>query len=138
MLLTMAGPRWSFVVILCGILCTITPAPLDKSVVKSWSHKVEEYLLQLSEEGLKTQELQKHYDEAIYRVESKKGSETVNSVKARLGNYFVKKEEAARVRNIKTKIIQLMKNKCALNYKISEIFSDLLELLETIIVVLYC
>ncbi|KAK3727819.1 hypothetical protein QZH41_008237 [Actinostola sp. cb2023] len=88
---------WSIVVlILASILTSIEPAPLDKSVVKSWSQKVEEYLLKLTEEGLKTQELQKHYDEAIYAVEDKKGSETVNSVKARLGNYFVKKEQAAR------------------------------------------
>lgn len=90
-------PRCFLLVTFLAFLNTIYSAPLDKSVVKSWSQKVEEYLLKLSEEGLKTQELQRHYDEAIYRVESKKGSETVNSVKARLGNYFVKKEEAARV-----------------------------------------
>lgn len=93
----MAVPRWSFVVVLLFFCTAVKPAPLDESLVKSWSQKVEEYLLKLAEEGLKTQELQKHYDEAIYRVEDKKGSATVNSVKARLGNYFVKKEQAARV-----------------------------------------
>jgi len=93
-----AVPRLAFVVVVLFSLSILTnSAPLDKTIVESWSQKVEEYLLKLAEEGLKTQELQKHYDEAIYRVEDKKGSATVNSVKSRLGNYFVKKERAARV-----------------------------------------
>lgn len=58
---------------------------------------MEGYLLKLAEEGLKTRELQKLYDSANYTVEEKSGFDTINSVKSRLGNYFVKKENTARV-----------------------------------------
>ncbi|KAJ7333682.1 hypothetical protein OS493_015764 [Desmophyllum pertusum] len=64
--------------------------------VKNWSAQVESYLLKLAEEGLKTRELQKLYDGANYTVEEKNGFDTINSVKSRLGNYFVKKESTAR------------------------------------------
>ena len=70
---------------------------LNNDIVKNWSALVESYLLKLAEEGLKTRELQKLYDNANYTVEEKSGFDTVNSVKSRLGNYFVKKENAARV-----------------------------------------
>ena len=73
---------------------------LDNDVVKNWSAHVEGYLLKLAEEGLKTRELQKLYDNANYTVEEKSGFDTINSVKSRLGNYFVKKETTARVRCI--------------------------------------
>lgn len=69
---------------------------LDSGVVKQWSTKVENYLLKLAEEGLKTSELQKLYDAANYTVEEKNGFDTIRSVKSRLGNYFVKKEKIAR------------------------------------------
>lgn len=69
---------------------------LNNDIVKNWSALVESYLLKLAEEGLKTRELQKLYDNANYTVEEKSGFDTVNSVKSRLGNYFVKKENAAR------------------------------------------
>ena len=72
---------------------------LDSHVVKQWSTQVENYLLKLAEEGLKTSELQKLYDAANYTVEEKNGFDTIRSVKSRLGNYFVKKEKIARVRN---------------------------------------
>ena len=71
---------------------------LDSTTVKNWSTQVEKYLLKLAEEGLKAQELQKLYDSANYTVEEKSGFDTINSVKSRLGNYFVKKETTARVR----------------------------------------
>lgn len=71
--------------------------PLNKNTVKNWSAQVESYLLKLAEEGLKTRELQKLYDSANYTVEEKSGFDTINSVKSRLGNYFVKKENTARV-----------------------------------------
>ena len=70
---------------------------LDRKAVKNWSVQVENYLLKLAEEGLKTHELQKLYDSANYTVEEKSGSDTIKSVKSRLGNYFVKKETTARV-----------------------------------------
>lgn len=70
---------------------------LDNDIVKNWSAHVEGYLLKLAEEGLKTRELQKLYDSANYTVEEKSGFDTINSVKSRLGNYFVKKENTARV-----------------------------------------
>lgn len=70
---------------------------LDSETVKHWSAQVEKYLLRLAEEGLKTRELQKLYDSANYTVEEKSGFDTINSVKSRLGNYFVKKETTARV-----------------------------------------
>lgn len=73
-------------------------ATLDSNTVKNWSAQVENYLLKLAEEGLKTHELQKLYDSANYTVEQKSGFDTINSVKSRLGNYFVKKETTARVR----------------------------------------
>ena len=69
--------------------------PLESSVVKHWSEKVQDYLLTLAKEGLKTQELQKLYDNANYTVEHKDGFKTISSVKAKLGNYFIKKEKAA-------------------------------------------
>lgn len=70
---------------------------LNKNTVKNWAAQVESYLLKLAEEGLKTRELQKLYDGANYTVEEKSGFDTINSVKSRLGNYFVKKENTARV-----------------------------------------
>lgn len=70
---------------------------LDRKAVKNWSAQVENYLLKLADEGLKTHELQKLYDSANYTVEVKSGSDTIKSVKSRLGNYFVKKETTARV-----------------------------------------
>ena len=73
---------------------------LDNDIVRNWSAHVEGYLLKLAEEGLKTRELQKLYDSANYTVEEKSGFDTINSVKSRLGNYFVKKENTARVRCI--------------------------------------
>ena len=73
---------------------------LDNDIVKNWTAHVEGYLLKLAEEGLKTRELQKLYDSANYTVEEKSGFDTINSVKSRLGNYFVKKENTARVRCI--------------------------------------
>jgi hypothetical protein len=88
------------VMIVLVMFCSWTTsraAPLTEGIVKSWSEKVEQYLLKLAEEGLKAKELQQYYDNAVYTVEDKKGSETVSSVKSRLGNYFVKKEQAARV-----------------------------------------
>ena len=81
---------------------------LTKDTVKSWSTQVESYLLKLAEEGLKTRELQKLYDSANYTVEEKSGFDTINSVKSRLGNYFVKKENTARVSQI---LFLLMKYK---------------------------
>lgn len=83
----------------CLFCSTSRSEPLTESIVKSWSERVEQYLLKLAEEGLKAKELQEYYDSAVYTVENKKGSETVSSVKSRLGNYFVKKEQAARVSN---------------------------------------
>lgn len=45
---------------------------LNNDIVKNWSALVESYLLKLAEEGLKTRELQKLYDNANYTVEEKK------------------------------------------------------------------
>ena len=75
----------------------LTRGSLDNDIVKNWTAQVEGYLLKLAEEGLKTRELQKLYDSANYTVEEKSGFDTINSVKSRLGNYFVKKENTARV-----------------------------------------
>ena len=70
---------------------------LNSKTVKNWSAQVENYLLKLAEDGLKTHELQTLYDRANYTVEEKSGFDTLNSVKSRLGDYFVKKETTARV-----------------------------------------
>jgi len=86
----------SFLIIL--EIAVFVGGALDNNTVKSWSTQVEKYLLKLAEEGLKAQELQKLYDSANYTVEEKSGFDTINSVKSRLGNYFVKKETTARVR----------------------------------------
>ena len=74
--------------------------PLNPSVVKGWSEKVQEYVLTLAREGLKTQELQKLFDGANYTVENKDGYKTVDALKNKLGNYFTKKQKAAWVRGL--------------------------------------
>nr|QJU69482.1 cacna2d1 [Nematostella vectensis] len=90
-------PALGNVMILLAVCLLITDAkPLDKVIVESWAQKVEGYLLKLAEEGLKTKELQREYDKAVYTVENKDGLETIKSVKDLLGNYFVKKEQAAK------------------------------------------
>ena len=75
----------------------IVRGTLNTRTVKNWTALVENYLLKLAEDGLKTHELQEFYDGANYTVEEKNGSDTLNSVKSRLGDYFVKKETTARV-----------------------------------------
>lgn len=75
----------------------IVRGTLNTRTVKNWTALVENYLLKLAEDGLKTHELQELYDGANYTVEEKNGSDTLNSVKSRLGDYFVKKETTAKV-----------------------------------------
>ena len=90
-------PMYVFVWTFFAISGIAVGAPLNASVVRNWSRQVENYLLTIAEEGLQTQQLQRLYDGANYTVEQKDGFDTINSVKSRLGNYFVKKENAARV-----------------------------------------
>lgn len=70
--------------------------PLTKETVRQWASKIEEYLAEVAEEGLRTRELQKMYDKASYIDDRKNGSKTVEAVKKRLGGYFSKKEHAAK------------------------------------------
>ena len=72
-------------------------APLNSTVVLKWGEDVQNHILTIAEEGLKSRELQKFYDSASYTVENKDGFKTVDRVEATLGDYFVKKERAARV-----------------------------------------
>lgn len=53
--------------------------------------------MELAKEGLRTNELQKLYDEASYVAEQRNGERTVEAVKEELGGYFSKKEKAAKV-----------------------------------------
>ena len=97
MRVTCCGPQLLLLFAITFEVSLLAGGSLDNDTVKNWSAHVEGYLLKLAEEGLKTRELQKLYDSANYTVEEKSGFDTINSVKSRLGNYFVKKENTARV-----------------------------------------
>ena len=85
------------IVILFGVVCFVHTDHLTKETVRDWALKVQDYLVELAEEGLKTKELQKLYDEASYVKEQRNGEATVEAVKEKLGGYFSKKEKAAKV-----------------------------------------
>ena len=73
---------------------------LNSSVVLKWGEDVQNHILTIAEEGLKSRELQKLYDSANYTVEKKDGFKTVDRVESALGDYFIKKERAARVSDL--------------------------------------
>ena len=77
--------------------CFVRSHHLTEKTVKDWALKVEDYLVELAEEGLRTKELQKLYDTASYVKEHRNGTATVEAVKEKLGGYFSKKEKAAKV-----------------------------------------
>ncbi|XP_070555607.1 voltage-dependent calcium channel subunit alpha-2/delta-2-like [Ptychodera flava] len=64
--------------------------------VQNWATLIQNYILQLASDGLKTSHMQSFYDQANYTMEKKDGTETVQRVKNSLKNYFSKKEQAAR------------------------------------------
>ena len=53
--------------------------------------------LQLANDGLKTANMQHFYDTAKYNTEERDGDTAVRAVKAKLQDYFMIKEEAAKV-----------------------------------------
>ena len=77
--------------------CFVHAHHLTNKTVKDWASRVEDYLVELAEEGLRTKELQKLYDRASYVKEHRNGTATVEAVKEKLGGYFSKKEKAAKV-----------------------------------------
>lgn len=79
------------------VVSSVFTKPLEKEMVKLWASKIEEYLTELAEEGLRTQELQLLYDKASYIDDPRDGNKTVEAVKQKLGGYFSKKENAAKV-----------------------------------------
>ncbi len=83
--------------ILLWVVCFVHTNHLTKETVRDWASKVEDYLVELAEEGLRTKELQKLYDTASYVEEQRNGKATVEAVKEKLGGYFSKKEKAAKV-----------------------------------------
>ena len=84
-------------VILLFVVSTVFTDHLTDDMVRSWASKVEDYLVKLAEEGLRTKELQTLYDTASYVEEQRSGDETIEAVKEKLGGYFSKKEKAAKV-----------------------------------------
>lgn len=88
---------WLFVLLILMTFDISFSAPLNSTVVLKWGEDVQNHILTIAEEGLKSRELQKFYDSASYTVENKDGFKTVDRVEATLGDYFVKKERAARV-----------------------------------------
>jgi hypothetical protein len=83
--------------ILFCFVCFVHTDHLTKDTVRDWALKVEDYLVELAEEGLRTKDLQKLYDTASYVEEQRNGKATVEAVKEKLGGYFSKKEKAAKV-----------------------------------------
>ena len=83
--------------ILLYVACFVHTNHLTKETVRDWASRVEDYLAELAEEGLRTKELQKLYDTASYVEEQRNGKATVEAVKDKLGGYFSKKEKAAKV-----------------------------------------
>ncbi|XP_028402985.1 voltage-dependent calcium channel subunit alpha-2/delta-1-like isoform X1 [Dendronephthya gigantea] len=78
------------------LVCIVHTDHLTKETVRDWASKVEDYLVELAKEGLRTKELQRLYDEASYVAEQRDGKRTVEAVKEKLGGYFSKKEKAAK------------------------------------------
>ena len=89
--------RFLFAVLFLLEASLVHTKPLTSETVKKWASNIEDYLTSLAEEGLQTQQLQKLYDKASYIDEPKDGAKTVEAVKKRLGGYFSKKENAAKV-----------------------------------------
>ena len=79
------------------LVCCVYTKPLTKETVRKWAGKIENYLTKLAEEGLRSKELQDLYDQASYIDDPKDGSKTVEAVRQKLGGYFSKKENAAKV-----------------------------------------
>ncbi|KAJ8032799.1 Voltage-dependent calcium channel subunit alpha-2/delta-2 [Holothuria leucospilota] len=73
--------------------------------VQNWATLVQNYILQLASDGLKTEHTQSFYDLAEYTFETKHGNKTVDTVKNKLGDYFIKKQQAAQ--RIADKIVEL-------------------------------
>ena len=86
-----------FLIVLLTFDMSTYSAPLNSTVILKWGEDVQNHILTIAEEGLKSRELQKFYDSASYTVENKDGFKTVDRVESALGGYFVKKERAARV-----------------------------------------
>lgn len=83
--------------ILINVFCIVSTNHLTKEIVRNWASTIEEYLIELAKEGLRTKELQMLYDESTYVEEQRSGLATVEAVKEKLGDYFSKKEQAAKV-----------------------------------------
>ncbi|XP_033124937.1 voltage-dependent calcium channel subunit alpha-2/delta-1-like [Anneissia japonica] len=64
--------------------------------VQNWAILIQNYILQVTSDGLQTQWTQKFYDLANYTIDIKNGSKTIEKVQGILGDYFTKKEEAAK------------------------------------------
>ncbi|XP_002735490.2 VWFA and cache domain-containing protein 1-like [Saccoglossus kowalevskii] len=64
--------------------------------VQNWALVIQNYILELASDGLKTSHMQSFYDKANYTMEHKDGFETLQRVKSSLRDYFSKKEQAAR------------------------------------------
>ena len=73
---------------------------LSLSLFLSLSLSLSLCLSQLTSEGLQSHYTQHFFDTANYTLQEKNGNETVKRVKALLGDYFVRKERAARVSDI--------------------------------------
>ncbi|XP_071807181.1 voltage-dependent calcium channel subunit alpha-2/delta-3-like [Asterias amurensis] len=64
--------------------------------VQNWATLIQNYILQLCSDGLKTEYTQSFYDKADYILQKKNATEIVAKVRELLDDYFNKKEEAAR------------------------------------------
>ncbi|XP_071499643.1 voltage-dependent calcium channel subunit alpha-2/delta-3-like [Diadema antillarum] len=73
--------------------------------VQNWATLVQNYIVQLTSDGLQSHHTQHFFDTANYTYQIKDGNDTVKRVKALLGDYFVKKERSAR--KLVEKVVEL-------------------------------
>ncbi|XP_041357381.1 VWFA and cache domain-containing protein 1-like [Gigantopelta aegis] len=63
--------------------------------VQNWAMLIQNYILQLANDGIRRHDTQSYLDQAVYSFEKKDGAEIVNQVKTTLEDYFKKKTRAA-------------------------------------------
>ncbi|XP_038057398.1 voltage-dependent calcium channel subunit alpha-2/delta-3-like [Patiria miniata] len=64
--------------------------------VQNWATLIQNYILQLASDGLKTEYTQSYYDNADYIYQKKNASNIVAHVKKLLDSYFARKEDVAK------------------------------------------
>ncbi|XP_064625749.1 voltage-dependent calcium channel subunit alpha-2/delta-2-like isoform X2 [Lineus longissimus] len=82
--------------------------------VQNWAALIQNYILQLANDGIRREYTQSLFDQANYTFQKKDGTEPVDAVKETLGDYFSRKKRAAQL--IADKVVELYEEQVATNW----------------------